>query len=358
MAVHVITGVMGSGKSYEAVDQKILVALKDSKVRIVTNISGLSIPKIAAYLSLPEEEVASRLIAVDYEAVMAPGFWYDPEEGATDTTIQPGDLVVLDEVWRYFNRGIKIPPEVMRFFRMHRHYVGEETNTSCEIVLLNQSLRGLHADIKDIVEVQFVCRKLKALGRVNTYQVQIKEPGIRTPSAVITRNYNKDIFPLYSSYDSASSAVVETFDSRQSIFSRPAFKFGVPVVLALMAGSIYFAYDLVSSGFGGASDAVEEASSSLPVPSLTLEPLPALEPSIPLSSPSSGEWRLEATYRKGGRLMAVLVSSLGVRQTVPVGDYEYVSNDLLGVALPVLNPALVYPFTGGSSSPSTSSLPF
>lgn len=324
MAIHAITGVMGSGKSYEAVSEKIVTALRDDdERRVVTNISGLNYQAIADFINKPLDEIQRRLVHIPYERVTESNFWYDPEGGSTATVVQPGDLVVLDEIWRYFNRGAKLSEDAMRFFRMHRHYVSDDGHT-CDVVLINQSFRGIHQDIRDVVEVQFECRKLKALGRPQTYQVRVIEGGERKASHVYTRNYNKKVFPLYSSYDKANAK--EALDKRQSVFNTGFFKFVLPLFLIATLVCGYYIYKHFKN-LGGESVSVTPAPAS---PSYT----PQSNSSAPVASFDTGEWRLVARYVSSGFPVAVLVDSNGRFKTITSGDFRQgVANDV-SVGLP------------------------
>ncbi|MDR7334282.1 zonular occludens toxin domain-containing protein [Roseateles asaccharophilus] len=342
MAIHAITGVMGSGKSYEAVSEKIVPALRDEAARrVVTNIEGLSVPAIAAYINKPESEVEARIVRISYDRVSEPGFWYDPEHGSgSETVVQPGDLVVLDEVWRYFNRGDKLPEDAMRFFRMHRHYVSEQSGLTCDVVLINQSFRGIHQDIRDVVELQFQCRKLKALGRPQNYQVLLLEGGERKPSHDYIRTYSKRVFPLYSSY--AGGQGKEAVDKRQSVFNTPFFKVVLPLFAVLMVFGVYKTYsyfaDMGKPADGAAlvtPSAAASSPSGLPTPpSAGAAPAPA-QSAFSTASGSAADWRLVARYSVGGLPVVVMVNASGQYRTVTSGSYTQGASTDVSVQIPL-----------------------
>lgn len=348
MAIHAITGVMGSGKSYEAVSEKIVPALRDEEHRrIVTNIEGLSTPAIAAFIGRPEADVEARLVRISYERVTEPGFWYDPDAGATDTLVQPGDLVVLDEVWRYFNRGTKLPDDAMRFFRMHRHYVGAESGLTCDVVLINQALRGIHQDIRDVVEVQFACRKLKVLGRPQNYQVLVHEGGDRNASHTYLRKYSDKVFPLYSSYTQGGAK--ESIDKRQSALNKPFFKLVLPLAaLAIAVGSYggYSYFKDMGKGKGTKASAAASAASS-PV-TATSPPAPGQPAPTSFGSPSAtaDAWRLVARYSVSGLPVVILVDGSGRYRTVTSGSYSQGASNDVSVAIPAADPTRASPWTG------------
>lgn len=333
MSIQAITGVMGSGKSYEGVSEKIVPPLRDSDTRrVVTNIEGLNYDAIAEFVNKPVDDIRARLISVTYERVEQPGFWYDPEGGVTDTVVRPGDLVVIDEAWRYYSAKTKLPEATMRFFRMHRHYVDPETGHSCDVVIINQALRGLHGDLRDIIEVQYECRKLKALGMPSVYQVLVKEGGQRKPSHTFTRKYNKAVFPLYSSYTHKNA--VESVDKRQSAFNRPLLKFGIPFALLVIVLASYWAYQFMHNGFGSKPVAATAATPA----SNSAQPAPGAQPASGAQLPTApaapaATWRVVASYSINGVPIVTLVDESGRYRTTAPGQVSRGAGDELYVTL-------------------------
>lgn len=357
MSIHAITGVMGSGKSHEAVKEKVATALAaDDTRRVVTNIEGLNYDAIAEYVKKPIDNIRSRLISVTYERVAEVGFWYDPEGGVqevktqnpevitsitipptTDSVVKPGDLVVLDEMWRYFNRGTKLPDDAMRFFRMHRHYADSATGQTCDVVLINQAMRGIHQDIRDVIEVQFNCRKMKSLGLSKYYQVFVIEGNDRKPSHDFKRKYDTKVFPLYSSYTVKDAK--ESIDKRQSALSTGFFRIVIPgAILAIFAGS-YGVYSYFHNmgkvdpmtGKPLASAAPSPVAAAAPgtapaaIPAATPAAAPAAAPapvSGPLGGSVSDDWRIVARYSVSSFPVIVLQDSKGRYRTLTSGDYQ------------------------------------
>lgn len=308
---------MGAGKSYEAVAEKLVPCLKnEGPRRVVTNIEGLNRDKIAEYTRLTRAEIDERLITVDYERVAQEAFWYDPERAEPRSVVQPGDLVVIDEAWRYFNRNEKLSDETMRFLRMHRHYVGASGHT-CDVVLLNQALTGLHRDVRDVVELTIQCRKLKQLGQPTRYQARLIEGRERKPSHTYLRSYRPEIFPLYSSY-AGTQPGAEALDRRQSVFRSNFFRYVVPLaVVAIVTGGA-LAYRTLRN-IGGTPPAPAGSNETNTPTAVTRN---AASPNTHTQNSAAtrarddnDDWRLVATYTVNGMPVGVLVDSAGRYRT-------------------------------------------
>lgn len=100
MAISVYTGVMGSGKSYEAILNGVLPAVKSGR-RVVTNISGMSEDKIKSYLTERgcKPESLGSVLVVSNEAVLQPGFF--PGEARERMKFDVPDWIPLRELQFY-----------------------------------------------------------------------------------------------------------------------------------------------------------------------------------------------------------------------------------------------------------------
>ena len=183
MAIKAYTGIMGSGKTYEVVSEVIRIALSQGR-RVVSNIAGLN---YAAFVDLLVEDGANpehigELIAVDHEQVKDPFFWRTDkcEAEGTKTVIQPGDLVVLDEIWRFWegfspkdSDGKKMPDRVKNFFRMHRHMVHPGTGVTCDMAVICQDIMDAHRGLRSVIEETYLMTKLTVIGSSSRYRVDI-----------------------------------------------------------------------------------------------------------------------------------------------------------------------------------------
>ncbi len=238
MAINAYCGLMGSGKSYEVVSEIIVPAIAQGR-RVVSNVEGLNQDEIWDYLDKNGGEGNyGTIVHVGNDQVHDPNFWYSADDGKVNEkmVVQPGDLVCIDEAWRFFGTGQKLDDKVMIFLREHRHFVHAETGVSCDLVLMTQDISDLCRQIKNVVEMSTRTVKLKSLGLHTRYRVEVYEGYRLAKGSFIAqqqKKYNKEIFPLYQSYKGGSGKEV-VLDDRQNIWKQPSiwlFLIGGPIAL-------------------------------------------------------------------------------------------------------------------------------
>lgn len=242
MAINAYTGLMGSGKSYEVVENVILPALLAGR-RVVTNVANLQQDDIFAYLVEKfgaDMTKLGQIVQVVNDDIEKPEFF--PQEAkdgnlALPSIVQPGDLVVVDECWRWWAAGAKISAAHMTFFRMHRHFVNPETKATCDMVLVVQDISDLDRKLKVVVENTYRMSKHKALGSTKRYRVDIftSYKTTRAPIRSVQRKYNSEIFKLYQSYSQGGEGGGNevAIDDRSNIFKGALFRFVLPVLLVV-----------------------------------------------------------------------------------------------------------------------------
>lgn len=248
MALNVYCGLQGSGKSFECVSLVIVPSILKGRT-IVTNIEGVNEVKIYEYLQKKhpksDSSLYGKVVHVTNDRVLQPHFFYDSEAPDSETVVQRGDIVCIDEAWRFWGTDSpKVSHEHMQFFRMHRHYIHPETNLSSDIVLMTQDISGLTRSVKNVVEFTFAMKKFKSLGLGKRYRVDIFESyklnkGTRIDYYV--KKYDPDIFPLYQSY-SGGVGVEQNIDNRQNIFSSKKLWFLIFFIILMVSISGYFIY--------------------------------------------------------------------------------------------------------------------
>lgn len=245
MAQSVYSGLQGHGKSYEVVRGVIVPNVAKGR-RVVTNVAGLKLDKIKAYcvdkLGADPEKLGD-VVNVTNDDVIKPEFF--PKENADNTgcIVQGGDVIVLDECWRWYVTGERLPEGHLTFFRMHRHFVHPESGQACDIVLIVQAIDDIQRKVRATVEKSFLMRKHKDLGMANRYSVTIFSGNRQSKSAITEETgphtYLPEVFELYSSYSQsqAASHKEEAADKRGNLFNGKLFKFGIPLaILGIVAG--------------------------------------------------------------------------------------------------------------------------
>ena len=252
MPIKAYVGQPRSGKSYEVVSNVILNGLRDGR-RIISNIAGLNYEAMKEILikeGIPEEKIGT-IIAVTEKQVNDPHFWMtdtDREKGI-ESFLQPGDLLALDEIWRFWKKRGEIDPRALNFFRMHGHFPHPETGLICEIALISQVVTDINENIRGVIQETFKTTKLTALGLTKRYSVTVFAGGNTTKANKITQyqcKYDDKYFPLYKSHSqqTGASAVEKNIDDRGNILKGGFFKLWLPFMFILfcLAGMYLWKY--------------------------------------------------------------------------------------------------------------------
>lgn len=234
---------MGSGKSFECVRSVIIPAIKTGR-RVVTNVDGIDSDAIRAYCvdvygkSLGD---LGHVVHCSNEDVQSPLFL--PHGTADVTFCNSGDLICIDEAWRFWGVGCALLEQHKIFFREHRHYVDPKTKVSCDLVLMVQDIGDLHRTLKVVVELSFRTTKLKSLGRNDAYRVEMwegyKQP-IKSRAGLEIKKYDPAIFPLYSSYSGGHGKEMQ-IDGRQNQITAAKIAIACIALVVLCIG-LFFSY--------------------------------------------------------------------------------------------------------------------
>lgn len=339
MPINVYTGLMRSGKSYEVVSEVIVPAIRSGR-RVVTNVDGISEEKIHDYLhSLhPDDDHRSfgKVVHVENVQVFDANFfpYYDDVKGVhTDTTVQPGDLVCIDEAWRFWGASdSKIHKNHKSFFLEHGHFTAEKTNIACDLVLMIQDMSTLNRFVKNVVAFNFRPHKKVAFGMGNTYSLNMWEGHKQSKASLIgnwVKRYKKEIFPLYSSFKGGVQGVMVNADRRQNIFTNKKLWFMAGVLIVgswVAATNIWKFFHPAPVGKDGKplASTVSNAGSS----SVGQTSLPAGASSVRPSNgsaaiaPISDDWRLAGTYSTNGESWVVLTNTAGAIRVASPSQFQ------------------------------------
>lgn len=311
MPINVYTGLMRSGKSYEVVSQVILEAIAQGR-RVVTNVDGINGELIRAYVAEKRKVDPGKLgevLHVTNEDVFRPNFlpYYDDAKNAhTDTVVQPGDLVAIDEAWRFWGADCKLLKEHKSFFLEHGHFTHATTGVACDLVLMIQDMGTLHRFVKNVVAFSFRTHKKVSFGMGNTYSVVMWEGSKMNKQTRIgdwVRRYNKEIFPLYSSFKGGADGKTVNVDKRQNILANPRL-WGV--VTLCVVGGIW--------GFRNVWGFFHPQQDKLPQVEAANKPINAapLGSDSPLGLPNfSNQWRIAGRFARGNEAFVVLLDQSG-----------------------------------------------
>lgn len=177
-------GLPGAGKSYSAVENVVIPALKEKR-------------HVAHNLQLVPEALSE---ACGYNVTEY--LHQIPAEAEPDEVIQacpPGAVIVIDEIWEYWGAGLKvsnIPKDQLRFFKKHRHRVGDDGIAS-EMVIIDQDPQtSVPAFIRALIDQTYLHTKLDDVGMSDRFRVDIYD---RAQSAE-KPNSKKILRSLYGTY--------------------------------------------------------------------------------------------------------------------------------------------------------------
>jgi zona occludens toxin len=316
-----------NGKTYEVV-LIILNALRHGR-RVVSNIAGLNQQAFNELLIADgvKPENIGEIVNVTHEQVLDPLFWKtdkDKELGVT-SFIQGGDLLALDEIWRFWDGfglktadgELKRPARVLNFFRMHGHFSHPVKGFTCEVALITQDIADFHRSVKGVIEETYMMTKLTALGSTKRYRVDFfpKTKIVKKPDISFFREYNPKYFGLYKSHsqkeDGAVDAIESNIDKRGNLLNGKLFLVVLPMLAILAFFAIHFVW-----GFFHPKPKVEAVNNAQN--SVSSVPISQNQPVTPSSSQAETSWHIHGYYTKNGVLNVVLANN--------EGGYRYLIN--------------------------------
>lgn len=210
-------GVPGAGKTYDAVVEHILPALRKGRT-VYARVNGLDADAIAPHVGRPAEEVRELLIHVRTADVVDAFVAERDDDG--EFTIPAkfrNALIVIDEVHEFYVASREpLRKEVEQFYAIHRHY-------GMDIVVMTQWYKRLHTAMRARIERKNVFQKLTAVSMENHYRVTFWStvaPDKYEKTGGETRKYKPEFFACYKGvasgevntqvYDAGSKSVWKT----------------------------------------------------------------------------------------------------------------------------------------------------
>ncbi|RJX30298.1 MAG: zonula occludens toxin [Oxalobacter sp.] len=315
MPINVYTGLMRSGKSYEVVSEVILTAIASGR-RVVTNVDGISNDLIREYVS-EKNNIAPEKLGVVVHVTNADVFredffpHYDDGKAAhTDTIVQPGDLVCIDEAWRFWGTDSKLLKQHKSFFLEHGHFTHPSSGVACDLVLMIQDMGTLHRFVKNVVAFNFRTHKKVSLGMDNTYSVTCWEGYKQTKQVRIgewVRRYRKEIFPLYSSFKGGAEGKTVNVDNRQNIFANKKLWFGLAVAVIFGIFSAWQVFCFFKPADANSTISTPKATSTATTPAQT----PTVAPTKPPTKSFSEVWRASGSIYVNGQAFVLVTNQEG-----------------------------------------------
>lgn len=346
MSIIAYAGLPGSGKTYSAVENVILPALKAGRV-------------VCHNLKLYEDAISEVTGGTGQLVQLAP-------DATPDEIIEgcpPGAVIVIDEIWRYWPAGVKVSQVDSRhlsFFKEHRQRVGEDSRTT-EILIIDQDLgSAVPAWLRSLIELTYLHEKLSAAGMAKRFRVDLyrraqsaERPSPKAHVRTMYGTYKPEVYSCYQSHakqnDSAlgEAGLEEAVDDRASIWKR--WDVRAYVLIGLLTPFIwaYAINGFLSFGESApmsASADIEPTQPKPPQPAKQTgfaplaprptEPEPAAQPAEqpqevvePQEPPYSTLWRLHGVVVRADGSGRALVGSYTGKRYVDVSECERNDSD-------------------------------
>lgn len=203
-----IAGKPGGGKSYEAVKNHVIPALKEGR-RVVTNLPL----QIEHFVAVYGEQVRNLIVLVTYDyhdygnqkPFSRIEDWLEHQDWKNEKG--QGVLFVIDEAHLSLpsrmqkGSGLDIT-KVLEFLSMHRHY-------GFDVLLITQNFKKIHADIRDMVQLVYRCIKKSMFGQDDEYIIKVHEGCTSQVVNTDERAYESYVFKFYKSHTKSESQIVE-----------------------------------------------------------------------------------------------------------------------------------------------------
>jgi zona occludens toxin (predicted ATPase) len=238
-------GTPGSGKTYEAV-KKITDNLQWGRV-VYTNIDGISDPvcleMIKSYCELSDLALKKQLHFL--EDWQVPDFWMH---------VQPGSLIVLDEVQKVFSSREWQTTKNNAFASWastHRH-------NGFDVVLISQAVERIDSAVRALLEWTYVFRKVNFFGgAVQKKYLCYAYGGDDTnanPLKKSVRTYNPKVFLCYKSYVAKDVKELGIMQ-HVNVLKHPVF-FAIPLVLCFTLYMLFAKSSIATGDLFGSKQAM------------------------------------------------------------------------------------------------------
>lgn len=333
MSIICYTGLPGDGKSYSAVENVVIPALKEGR-------------HVAHNLQL--NEAALRVVTERDCGPLLHQIGKDDTPADLIAKCPPGAVIVIDEIARYWPGGIKaneVPKEELRFFKEHRHRVGDD-GLATEILIIDQDPQtGIPAFLRALIELTYVHTKQSAVGASGRFRVDVyvRAQSAEKPKkgALIRKlmgTYKPEVWNCYISHTQSKrpgeAGLEKAVDQRASLLKSWPVQAAI-IATILLPVAFWWAFDSMDGiaaddrttpiadasrdGIAHAqrSEHAQPAAASQPAAPGEIRPTPRAAPKPKQAAPDDGMsqvWRLLGVIAKAdGKGYALLTSSTGRR---------------------------------------------
>ncbi|MFA0062458.1 zonular occludens toxin domain-containing protein [Vibrio cyclitrophicus] len=272
MAINIVLGVPGGGKSYYSCYKYVLPTLQEGR-KVITNLP-LNVPYLTEILGIDKSLIEIRMGASGspYEAFETADDFKDSWRNEKNQA----PLVIIDEAHFCLpkNKKAKEVQGIREFFSTHRQ-------EGYDVVLITQTKKAIPRDILDLCEYRYTLQKkqvFKIFGLFgNKYKVSIFDQNDNEVGSKI-ESYKKDVFKCYNSHLLSKGEIRETDASTGvgSIWLKPQ-------MLLSYAFISFFAYKFTFGGLGfnldelNSSNALKTNESSIDFENIEFEEVSDLE---------------------------------------------------------------------------------
>lgn len=276
-------GLPRSGKSYEAMVERIIPALQKGR-KVFARLNGMNYEKIAEASGLPIDRVRELLHHIPEDKVLE---WFK--------IVENDSLVILDEVQNFW------PDETRTIAPEQRKAVAEHGHRGLDIIGMGQLLKGkggCNAVWVNRCDQKIVFEKQNARGaddkyRWTAYKGRIVNGRVQFEKVNTgIKKYDPKYFGTYATRVEGSENAETYKDNRTNIWHNPVFRKWGPLMLALVAVAVYYLFHMFKGG-GFEQSLVKDQKPATPhvVTTTTVTSTPAngaaaVQPKVPGAQPA------------------------------------------------------------------------
>ncbi|WP_454763089.1 zonular occludens toxin domain-containing protein [Cupriavidus campinensis] len=232
-------GLPRSGKSYEAMVERIIPALQKGR-KVFARLNGMDYTKIAAAAGLAEERVRELLHHIPEDKVLE---WH--------TIVENDSLVILDEVQNFW------PDETRTIPADQRKAIAEHGHRGLDIIGMGQLLKGkggCNAVWVNRCDQKIVFEKQNARGADNKYRWTAYKGRISNGRVQFEKvntgikQYDPKYFGTYATRVEGSENAETYKDNRTNIWHNPVFRRYLPIFGALLVVACWYLWHMFKGG--------------------------------------------------------------------------------------------------------------